>query len=143
MSGSLAGDDGVEADGVSVPSRVVPLRLRASRSWNVGFAGATTPELLRINAIVRDVRYEYSRRRLIMTVSSFEGHAITAEIGSAGIPRTVAVDGHRIRDIRISGKSSNGLVAKYGGVVATPISSLSLNIPQGCFRRGEDESGIV
>ncbi len=98
------GERGVVADGVPVPSRVVPLRLGTSRSWDVGFAGTESPALLRINAIVHDVRYENARRRLVLIVSSFKGHSLSAEIASIGPLRKVTVDGAIVHDIRLSGQ---------------------------------------
>ena len=119
------GNGALEADGRIIPSRVIPLTLRTTRSWENRDVGIDVPVLLSVNAIVHDVKFDSVHRRLVFTVSSFKGHAVVAKILGAGFPHHVTVDGSELRDIGVARRPGQQLVtqirwkAKDGIQVAT------------------------
>lgn len=93
---------GYSVDGRSVPSRVVPLSSASHHDWVVGFGAPATPVLLRLGAMLDDVRYDETTKQLLLRVSSFEGHQVEAEVAGPSAPHTVTVDGNRTSGITVT-----------------------------------------
>ncbi len=98
---------GITADRVSVPSRVVPLDFDAATSLRVGNVPPDRPTLLRIDALLHTIRYDRSRGALTFVVSSFEGHAVVAEVESRTPCQRVLVDGKPVVDVQQSRATSD------------------------------------
>jgi hypothetical protein len=84
------------ADGVRVPSRVMPLRLAKSGKWEILLGRATGPYLERLNAILHDANYTEKDGKLRLELSSFTGHHIVAEVVSRERSRRIRLDGKTI-----------------------------------------------
>ena len=84
------------ADGVRVPTRVVPLRLAKSVEWEIRLGPATGPYLESLNAILHDAKYDKKDGKLLLELSSFAGHHVVAEVMAREKPRRVRLDGKKI-----------------------------------------------
>ena len=87
---------GLSADGIVVPSRIVPLSLGGTKTWEVGFDEPATPTLLRLNAILHEIRYDVTKKQLVFSVSSFKGHQVEAVVSGPSAPGGVVVDGRKV-----------------------------------------------
>ena len=93
---------GFTADGMAVPSRVIPLQLAQSRRWDIALGPAGSPRLESVNAVVRAARYDKASRRLDVTISSFDGHPVVLRVAAAGVGKRVLVDGKRATSFTVA-----------------------------------------
>ncbi len=103
---------GFTADGMSIPSRVIPLSCRASKAWTVGFSSETTPCLESVNAVLESVEYDPGKRNLSFSIRSFKGHSVVAEVTSGAIPRQALVEGRKVSKIDHQDLSSGQVMTK-------------------------------
>ncbi|MGA9118703.1 MAG: hypothetical protein WB699_05015 [Bacteroidota bacterium] len=103
---------GFTADGMSIPSRVIPLSCRAGKAWTVGFSSETTPSLESVNAVLESAEYDPGKRNLSFSIRSFKGHSVVAEVTSGANPRQALVEGQRVSKIDHQELSSGQVMTK-------------------------------
>lgn len=86
-------------DGQIVPSRVLPLDARAATNVSLVHGPVHYPYLDRVNAVLHAASLDVGRRRLLLALSSFEGHRTDL----------VLVTPWEARDITLNGRSRTGV----------------------------------
>lgn len=97
-------------DGKNIPSVVLPLDAAKGTTLTCETGAVNTPYLESVNAIVRTVRFDERGQNLESTLSSFSGHRVFARFITKKKPKTITVDGKRIR-CRISPQSDESVLA--------------------------------
>jgi hypothetical protein len=97
----------LKADGIAIPTRIVPLDLRSTRSWTSLQENERHPVLSKANAIVYSVVYEATRDQLDCVVSSFDGHKTGVSVESETAPKRVFVDGVSMDHFEVSANGSD------------------------------------
>lgn len=103
ISGKGKGLRSFTADGREIPSRVLPLDIRNTKSWFFSIGSPRGPYLAQINARLHSATFDRGSRAMRLKVSSFKGHAVTAAIAFTGRVRSVRVDGRQITNFRVEG----------------------------------------
>ncbi len=94
-------------NGRALPCRVMPMNLVGARNWNITFGKATDPYLDAVNAIVRDVAWDGSGRKLTVELESFGGHRVVARVVSPRPPARAVVDG-KSRSVQVASPADQG-----------------------------------
>jgi hypothetical protein len=107
ISGRGSGLTQFTANGVPVPSCVIPLDIGVTARWRVTLGASTTPYLTRINAQLLSAQFAAESRTLRLAVSSFKGHRVTAAIAIADDVRSVSIDGKALTHFRVESGPSH------------------------------------
>jgi hypothetical protein len=120
ISGKGRGLKSFMADGMSVPSLVVPLDIRNTRKWTLRLGSGKEPYLVQTNALLRSAGYFTEGKELRLTVSSFSGHTVTAAVSAPARPTRATVDGNAITTQSIKNRSAGGyeLLLRFEGTGA-------------------------
>jgi glycogen debranching enzyme len=98
------------ADGVDVPSRVLPLSLAGSVHWNVTLGKLKEPILEQVNAILYSARFNHAERKLELELSSFDGHVVFMKVDAPWEAKSVLLDGKPVSDVAVE-RQVDGAVA--------------------------------
>jgi hypothetical protein len=83
----------LKADGIGVPSRILPLDLSSTSRWESSKGRRSEPILTTANAIVYSAKYDSATNRIFCDVSSFDGHTTALKFVSKNTPKKCTVDG--------------------------------------------------
>jgi hypothetical protein len=108
----------VTADGVSMPSLVVPTSCRDGSRLRVTFGDRPeSPYVKGISAMLHSAEWDEGDQILTMTTSSFAGHRVTLDVVSPAVPKGASLDGIPVSDLRVS-ESVSGVHAVHISCVA-------------------------
>jgi hypothetical protein len=110
-------DRTLKADGVSIPSRILPLDLRVTQKWSMSTNRQRHPFLSRANAIVHTAVYDTTNNQLICEVSSFNGHSTRLVVESDNSPKETIAAGVVVHPLK-SSPDKNGrrrTTIEFGG----------------------------
>jgi hypothetical protein len=91
---------GLKADGMVVPSSVLPISVRQASNLEIEFGNPAFPYLESINAILHSAYFDKMTNSLRLELSSFSGHEVNVHVITRTKPTKVIVDGNPIADYR-------------------------------------------
>jgi hypothetical protein len=92
---------GFIVDGIDVPSRVLPLNIAGSAHWNVILGKLKGPILEQLNAILYSARFNHADQKLVIELSSFDGHDVSAKVDVLREAKSVLLDGKQVPDVAV------------------------------------------
>ncbi len=101
IAGKGKGLRSFQADGRDIPSLVIPLDIRNTKRWVVSLGLPRQPYLEELNAQLRSASFDRKNRRLLLKLSSFKGHGVTAAIAFTGRIPSARVDGKQITEVTV------------------------------------------
>jgi len=90
------------ADGVVIPSRIIPLELRSKKRWELTPTTSRIPVLVSATAIIHSVLYDGAKKQIRCDLSSFNGHLTQLVIDSESAPARIMIDGTTAHGTEIS-----------------------------------------